>query len=95
MNDSNALIMLAAITGLTASILCKGYPSFSQRTGNRKIYIRMIIGGVFGGVFFFSVSYLWAWLNNNINPVSELGMMVIGAFGIVVGALIGAINIQK
>ncbi|RII30601.1 MAG: hypothetical protein CXR30_06355 [Geobacter sp.] len=95
MNDSNALIMLAAITVLTVFILCKGYPSFSPKSGHRKIYIRMIIGGIFGGVSFFSVSYLWAWLNNNINPVSGLGMMVIGAFGIVVGALLGAINTQK
>jgi len=44
--------------------------------------------GIFGGVLFFSVSYLWAWLNNNINPVSGQGMMVSGTFGIVVEALI-------
>lgn len=67
----------------------------SPRNRNKENYIRMIFGGILGGVFFFSASYLWAWYNDNINPVSGLGMMVIGAFGIVVGALIGAINLQK
>jgi len=95
MNDSTALIMLAAITAITFFLLYKGYPSFSQKTGNRRIYIRMILGGISGGVFFFSASYLWAWYNNNINPISGLGIMVIGAVGIVVGALIGAIRNQK
>lgn len=87
--------MLAAITASTVFILYKGYSSFHQKTGNRNIYIRIILGGILGGLFLFSASYLWAWYNDNINPVSGLGMMVIGAFGIVVGALIGAINTQK
>jgi len=87
--------MLAATTASTLFILCKGYPSLSQRTGNGKIYIRMILSGVLGGVSFFSASYVWAWYHNNINPVSGLGMVTIGAFGIVVASLIGALNIKK
>jgi len=94
MNDSIALIMLAAITVSTLFILYKGYPSFSQKTGNRKIYIRIILSGVLGGVSFFTASYVWAWYHNNINPVSGLGMMTIGVFGVVVASLIGAININ-
>jgi len=95
MNDSTALIMLMAIVASTIFILYKGLPTFRQKSGNRPIYIRMILGGIMGGMFFFSTSYLWAWYNHNINPITGLGMMVIGAFGIVVGALIGSLQSAK
>ncbi|GAM11660.1 hypothetical protein OR1_03976 [Geobacter sp. OR-1] len=95
MNDSTALIMLMAISASTIFILYKGSPTFWQKSGNCHVYIRMVLGGLLGGVFFLSTSYLWAWFNDNINPVSGLGMTVLGAFGIVVGALIGALKTNK
>lgn len=95
MNDSTALIMLMAITASTIFILYKGLPTFRLKAGNRRIYIRMILGGIMGGMLFFSTSYLWAWYINNINPITGLGMMVIGAFGIVIGALIGSLQTGK
>lgn len=55
-------------------------------------YRRLIVGGVYGGVAAFAIGYLWATMNNNVNPVAGLGLVVLSSVGIVVGALLSLLS---
>jgi hypothetical protein len=52
----------------------------------------MIAGAILGGCTFFAVGLGLAWITDNMNPVSGLGILVLAAIGVVVGALLGALT---
>jgi len=55
----------------------------------KRIYKRMGIGSFLGGCIFFVAGLGIAWLGNNMNPISGLGILVLMTIGVVVGALMG------
>jgi len=57
-----------------------------------RIYKRMAIGAVLGGSGFFAAGLGVAWVTDNMNPVTGLGVSVLAAIGVVVGALLGTLT---
>lgn len=57
-----------------------------------RIYKRMIVGAILGGSAFFTAGLGLAWITDNMNPVSGLGILVLAAIGVVVGALLGTLT---
>jgi len=58
----------------------------------KQIYKRMGICSILGGCIFFAAGLVIAWLGNNLNPVSGLGILVLMTIGVVVGALMGTLT---
>jgi len=53
------------------------------------VIVRMIRGGVIGGVVTAVLGYSWAAYKNNLNPVAGLGLVVLCSIGMTVGAVVG------
>ena len=55
-------------------------------------YLRMLWGAFLGGLITYSSCYLWAWSNDNLNPITGLGILLLTAAGIVVGVLLSLLS---
>ena len=61
----------------------------------KRIYKRMGIGWILGWFIFFAAGLGLAWFGNHMNPVGELGVLVLATFGVIVGALMGTLTKPK
>jgi len=62
---------------------------------NKRIYIRMGVGGILGAVTTGVLGYSWAAWNNNLNPVAGLGLVVLITIGMALGMFLGIFKRSK